>query len=316
MWNMDSADRGREHLMNPRDREIRSRLALSLGITLAFVVIEAASGWLANSLALLTDAVHNLTDVLALGLTWLAFGMQSRPSGAKRTYGYHRVSIVVAAVNAGTLVLVSLGVFVEAYRRLLQPPEVQANVVIAVGILAVAVNLITALMIRRHAHGDLNLQAAFLHLMGDVASTAAAVVAGIIIYFTGLNWVDALASAVIGILILFGALRILREALDILLEATPTDIDLPAMLGDMLRVPGVLGVHDLHVWSLTKSLRNLSAHVLIADISMSAGGRIQGDLSTLLARDYRIAHTTLQLECIDCEREDLYCSIDSTERVH
>ena len=296
--------------MNP---QIRYRLGISLGLTLGFSVIEALAGLLSNSLALLTDAAHNLTDVIALALSWFALRAQSRPSGAGNTYGYHRVGILVALVNSTTLVLVSLGVFYEAYRRLLNPPEVEAQALILVGLLAVVVNLVTALLIRRRGERDLNLRSAFTHLMADVASTSAAVVAGILMYFTGARWLDPLVSALIGVLILRSAWAILREAVDILLEATPRDVDLTAMITDILRIPRVLGVHDLHVWSLTDNLRTMSAHVLTDDLPISSGSRIQAEISQLLAEKYHIAHATLQLECIECDPGALYCELDDVE---
>jgi cobalt-zinc-cadmium efflux system protein len=287
-----------------------------LGITAVFVLVEAAAGLFANSLALLTDAAHNFTDVLALALTWYALRIQRRPAGAMNTYGNHRAGILVALVNSTTLVLISLGVFYEAYQRLLAPPEVLPQVLVLVGSLAVIVNLTTALLIRRRGETDLNVRAAFLHLMGDVASTAAAVVAGVFIYYTGANWLDPLASVFIGLLIIYNAWGILRESVSILLEFTPRDVDMTRMVGDMLRINGVQGVHDLHVWSLTKNLRTMSAHVLTDDVSLSAGSRIQRELNALLAVQYGIAHATLQLECVNCGPEGLYCGLEGSDDLH
>lgn len=295
---------------------MQNRLTLALVVTAVFVVVEAAAGLFANSLALLTDAAHNLTDVLALALTWFAMRAQRGPAGATNTYGNHRAGILVALVNSSTLVLISLGVFYEAYQRLLNPPEVQPRVLVLVGSIAVIVNLGTALLIRRRGETDLNLRAAFLHLAGDVASTAAAVVAGVLIYFTGANWLDGMASIFIGLLILYGAWRILRESVNILLEFTPRDLDLTRMVGDMLRVQGVHGVHDLHVWSLISNLRTMSAHVLTDDVPLSVGSRIQRDLNGLLAARYGIAHATLQLECADCGAEELYCEMEDHGHMH
>ena len=295
---------------------MQRRLALSLVITAAFVVVEAVAGLLGNSLALLTDAAHNLTDVLALALTWYALRVQQQPAGAMNTYGNHRTGILVALVNSTTLVLISFGVFYEAYKRLLVPPEVMPQVLVIVGSIAVVVNLTTALLIRRRGETDLSVRAAFLHLAGDVASTAAAVVAGVLIYYTGANWLDSLASIFIGMLILYSAWGILRESLNILLEFTPRDVDMTRMVGDMMRVQGVQGVHDLHVWSLTRNLRTMSAHVLTDDVSLSVGSRIQRELNALLAAQYGIAHATLQLECANCGPEGLYCGLDGSEHLH
>jgi len=297
-----------EHISNLSRSTIR-RLALSLGITLVFVVIEIIAGVIANSLALLTDAAHNLTDVLALALTWWALWITTKPANSGKTYGYHRAGILVALVNSTTLVVIALGIFYEGWKRFVTPPDVEANILIGVGVAAVAVNLVTALLVRRGSDQDLNLRSAFLHLMGDVLSTVGAVVAGVIILFTGWNWLDALVSVLIGFLILWNAWGILRESVQILMESTPADIDMDALQGDMLAVEGVKGVHDLHVWSITHSLRTLSAHLISEDVPVSQGAKIRASVGEMLTHRYGINHATLQLECLDCEPFGLYCDI-------
>jgi cobalt-zinc-cadmium efflux system protein len=283
------------------------RLSWSLGITLAFVIVEAAAGYFANSLALLTDAAHNITDVIALALSWFAIRITTQPANARKTYGYHRAGILVALVNSTTLVLISLGIFYEAYRRFISPPEVQPNILIGVGLIAVVVNLVTAMLVHRGSESDLNLRSAFIHLMGDVISTVGAVIAGVIIYFTGANWLDPFVSVLIGFLILYNSWIILRETVDILLESTPRDVDIKKMVREITEVDGVIGVHDLHVWSLTQNLRTMSAHILTEDITISAGNRIQAAINELVYHRYNIAHATLQLECADCDSDSLYC---------
>jgi len=295
-------------------RVTSSRLALSLFITAGFVVVEALGGFFANSLALLTDAAHNLTDVMALGLSWYAIRLTEQPSNSHNTYGYHRAGILVALLNSTTLVLISLGVFYEAYRRLISPPEVKSEILVPVALLALAVNGITAWLVRRGDQSDLNLRALFLHLMGDVASTSGAVIAGIVIYFTRANWLDPFVSVLIGGLIVYTAWGILRETVEILLESTPRDVDVEAMVGEIMGVQGVLGVHDLHVWSLTHRLRTMSAHILTQDIPISAGTRIQDEVTRLLRGRYNISHATLQLECAGCDPDGLYCDIDGVVR--
>jgi len=287
-------------------RSTTRRLALSFSITLAFVIVEVAAGVFAHSLALLTDAAHNFTDVLALALTWWALWVTAKPANSGKTYGYHRAGILVALINSTTLALIALGIFYEAYKRFVSPPEVQADVLIGVGAAAVVVNLVTALLVRRGAENDLNLRSAFLHLMGDVLSTVGAVIAGIVIRFTGLNWFDPLVSVFIGLLILWNAWGILRESLEILMEATPADVDMDALQRDMLEVEGVRGVHDLHVWSITSQMRYLSAHILTDDVTVSAGARIQAAVGQMLADRHQVRHATLQLECAECANNGLY----------
>jgi len=285
------------------------RLALSLSLTAAFVVVEVLAGIFGNSLALLTDAAHNFTDVIALGLSWYALKIAAKPAHAGKTFGYHRVGILVALINSTTLILIALGIFYEAWKRFLAPPEVDSTLLIGVGALAFFINLVTAWMVKEGSDHDLNLRSAFLHLMGDVLSTLGAVIAGVIIAFTDWNWLDPLVSVLIGVFILWNAWGILRQSIHILLESAPENVNVDAMIESMLKVEGVRGIHDLHVWSLNESLRALSAHILTDDISLSEGAAIQGRLNEVLTREHNIQHATLQLECIDCNPAPLFCDI-------
>ena len=292
------------------------RLALSLGLTAAFVVFEIAAGIFGNSLALLTDAAHNFTDVIALGLSWYAVKIATQPAHAGKTFGYHRVGILVALVNSTTLVIIALGIFYEAYHRFVTPSVVNAPVLIGVGIVAFLINAGTAWLVKNGSDHDLNLRSAFLHLMGDVLSTLGAVIAGIIIYFTEWNWLDPLVSVLIGAFILWNAWGILRQTLHILLESTPENIDMDSMVESLLKVDGVRGVHDLHVWSINESLRALSAHIVTDDIHVSAGVSIQHNLNEILAHKYNIHHATLQLECEGCNGNILFCNIHEHQHEH
>jgi cobalt-zinc-cadmium efflux system protein len=286
-----------------------TRVAIALGLTLAFVVFEALAGVWSNSLALLSDAGHNVTDVVALGLTWYAVRLSLQPANPGKTYGYHRAGILVALVNSTTLVLIALWIFYEAYLRLMASPEVKSGVLIVVGLIAVVVNLATALLVLRGSEKDLNLRSSFVHLMGDVLSSVGAVVAGVIIYLTNWNWLDPLVSVFIGLLILWNAWGILKETVEILLESTPRDIDTSQIIHDLMSVSGVRGVHDLHIWSITQGLRAFSAHILIEDIPISQGAVIQREINEVLSHRYSIGHATLQLECVGCDPDVLYCEM-------
>ncbi|MBN1440664.1 MAG: cation transporter [Anaerolineales bacterium] len=292
-------------------RSLSRRLGIAAGLTVALVAAEAAAGLFGNSLALLTDAAHNVTDVIALGLSWYAMRLALRPADAGKTYGYHRAGILAALVNSTGLVLVALGIFSEAYRRLLQPPEVEPGILAGVGALAFAINLATALLIRRGSEGDLNVRSAFVHLMGDVFSTLGAVAAGAAIALTGWNGWDALAGALTGVLILWNAWGILRETVQILLEGAPGDVDLERLVADLLKVKGVRGVHDLHVWSITRRLRMLSAHVRVDDITVRESAAVQAAIARLLCDRYGIRHATLQMECENCQPDTLYCDVSA-----
>lgn len=293
-----------------------TRIAIALGLTLVFVVVEAVAGLGANSLALLSDAGHNLTDVFALGLSWYAIRLTAQSANANKTFGYHRAGILVALVNSTTLVVIALGIFYEAYRRFISTPEVQSGIMISVGVAALLVNAGTAWLVKRGSQHDLNLRSAFVHLMGDVISAIGAVLAGIIIAFVGMNWLDPLVSVLIGLIILWNAWGILRDTVDILLESTPRDLDMSKIVRDLISVHRVRGVHDLHVWSITQSLRALSAHVVTDDISISAGALIQRDINELLRHDYGIGHAILQLECAGFDSDVLYCNLNETYLQH
>ncbi len=310
-------DNNHSHIhINDLTKQTGRRMAFSLAITLLFVFVEIGAGLFSNSLALLTDAAHNFTDVLALALSLWALRLTTQPTSHQRTYGYHRAGILAALVNSTTLVIIALGIFYEAYQRFLNPPEVQADILIGVGLVAVIINVVTALLVRRGAESDLNVRAAFLHLMGDVFSTIGAVIAGVIIRFTDWNWLDPFVSVLIGVLILWSAWGILREAIDILMESTPTDIDMDKMITDIVSVDGVRGVHDLHVWSITRSMRSLSAHLVTDDLAISAGSSIQTQVNEVLYQEYQINHATLQLECEECMPNKQQCAFGEYSHHH
>ncbi|MDX9991043.1 MAG: cation diffusion facilitator family transporter [Anaerolineales bacterium] len=297
----------------PGGKNAGFRLGLALSLTFAFVFVEIFAGLWGNSLALLTDAAHNFTDVIALGLSWYAIRIATRPAHARKTFGYHRSGILVALFNAASLGLISFGIFSEAWQRFQAPPEVDSGILIWVGSAAFIVNLATAWMIKEGSENDLNLRSAFLHLMGDVLSTLGAVAAGVVILFTGWNWLDPLVSVLIGGLILWNAWGILRQAVNILLESTPSDIDMEKMLDEIRAVPGVESVHDLHVWSITENMRMLSAHIVAADQPISAGAGIQAAIRQLLAEHYQIEHATLQLECACCTPGGPFCEMGQSD---
>ncbi|MBL8063575.1 MAG: cation transporter [Anaerolineales bacterium] len=292
------------------------RIALSLTLTAVFVLVEIVAGIWGNSLALLTDAAHNFTDVIALGLSWYALRIASKPANAGKTFGYHRVGILVALINSTTLILIAMGIFYEAWKRLLTPPEVDSTILIGVGVVAFLINAGTAWLVQKGSEHDLNLRSAFLHLMGDVLSTLGAVIAGIVIAFTQWNWLDPMVSILIGVFILFNAWSVLKQTIHILLESTPENIDITEMVTSLRGVDGVRDIHDLHVWSISENLRMLSAHVVIDNISVGEGVSIQQNINELLAHGYNIQHATLQLECEGCQSNELFCQIAEHQHSH
>lgn len=294
--------------MTLSSKRVSTRFKVAIVLTVLFVMGEAAAGLYANSLALLSDAAHNFTDVLALGLSLYALYLSARPSKATRTFGYHRAGILAALVNATTLIGIALLIFYEAYERLVAPPPIQEQIMMIVAGVGFVINTSIAFFLRHFAQ-DLNVRSAFIHMVGDALSTLGVVIAGFAIHLTGWEILDPLASVLIGVLIAVSSWGILREGINILLEGTPTGIDMEAMVRDLMGIDGVQGVHDLHAWSISSSMHALSAHVLTDDVSLSRGADIQREINQVLIERYHIGHTALQLECEGCSPDTLYCEL-------
>ena len=275
-------------------------LRVSLVVTMLYVVLLVVAGIRAHSLALLSEAGHNLADFLALLLSLVAVYFQSRPANAKKTYGYQRAGVLAALVNASSLVVVSFFIFYEAFRRLQHPEHVQASVMMWVAAAGVVMNGAIALLLYRSG-GDVNIRSALLHEVGDTLSTSAVIAGGWAILVTGNYWIDSALSVGIGALILWSGFGIVRETLNILLEGTPRGMKLEKIEAAMRAIEGVNDVHDLHVWSIGSETHALSCHISIADIPPSVSERILRDVKECLLHNFRIDHTTIQFEHVVCE---------------
>jgi cobalt-zinc-cadmium efflux system protein len=279
-------------------------LKISLGVTLAYIVLLIAAGIRAHSLALLSEAGHNLSDFLALLLSLVAVYLQSRPASSTKTYGYHRAGVLAALVNALSLVAVAFFIFYEAFQRFQHPQPVQAALMMWVAAAGVVMNGVIALLLYRSGRGsgsDVNIRSALLHEVGDTLSTAAVIFGGWAILATGNYWIDSALSVGIGVLILWSGSGIVRETLNILLEGTPRGVKLELVETAIRAIDGVNDVHDLHCWSIGSETRALSCHIAIADIPPSASERILREVKECLHHDFRIDHTTIQFEHIECE---------------
>src|SRR5215470_13466800 len=275
-------------------------LKASALVTLAYIVLLVVAGIRAHSLALLSEAGHNLSDFLALILSLAAVYLQSRPPSATKTYGYHRAGVLAALLNSASLIVVSFYIFYEAFRRFQNPEQVHAGLMIGVAAAGVIMNGVIALLLYRSG-GDVNIRSALLHELGDTLSTAAVIVGGWAIMLTHQYWIDSALSFGIGALILWSAFSIIRETLNILLEGTPRGMDLERIAAAMRAVDGVNDVHDLHVWSIGSETHALSCHIAIADIPPSASERILREVKDRLHHAFRIDHTTIQFEHVECE---------------
>jgi cobalt-zinc-cadmium efflux system protein len=275
-------------------------LKISLVVTAAYIVLLVVAGIRAHSLALLSEAGHNLSDFMALLLSLVAVYFQSRPANSTKTYGYHRAGVLAALVNATSLVAVSFFIFYEAFKRLQHPEHVHAGVMMWVAAAGVVMNGAIALLLYRSG-GDVNIRSALLHEVGDTLSTAAVIAGGWAILVTGNYWIDSALSFGIGALILWSGFGIVRETLNILLEGTPRGMKLEKIASGIRAVEGVNDVHDLHVWSIGSETHALSCHISIADIPPSVSERILRDVKECLHHDFRIDHTTIQFEHVVCE---------------
>ena len=287
-------------------------LRWSLGATTAFVGVELIAGLQAHSLALLSDAGHNFTDALALGLAWAGFYLQSKPADETKTYGYHRASVLAAFINALTLVALSVWILYESVLRLRAPAPVNETVMMAVAGLGLVLNGSIMLALRAASRNDINIRSAFVHMLGDALGSIAIVLGAVAIRYTGWVRVDPSLSIVIALLIVWTAWDIIRESLNILLEGLPRGIHLADVARAMGSVGGVLGVHDLHIWSLGSSTHALSCHVLIEDVPPSESDTILRSVNALLERQFGIAHTTVQFEHVSCAISENGCAIPAT----
>lgn len=275
-------------------------LKISLSVTLVYIALLVVAGIRGHSLALLSEAGHNLSDFLALLLSLVAVYLQSRPASSTKTYGYHRAGVLAALVNSSSLVVVSFFIFYEAFQRLQHPEPVKASLMMWVAGAGVVMNGVIALLLYRSG-GDVNIRSALLHEVGDTLSTAAVIAGGWAILVTGHYWIDPVLSVGIGVLILWSGFSIVRETLNILLEGTPRGMKLEKIESTIREVEGVNDVHDLHVWSIGSETHALSCHISIADIPPSVSERILRDVKEVLHHSFRIEHTTIQFEHAECE---------------
>jgi cobalt-zinc-cadmium efflux system protein len=283
------------------DRMKTSRiLRISLLLTLVYIVVLVITGIRAHSLALLSEAGHNLSDFLALLLSWVAVFFQSRPPTSTKTYGYQRTGVLAAFINALSLVAVAFLIFYQAGLRLYRPAPVHAGVMIIVAAAGIAVNGVIAVLLYRSS-GDVNIRSALVHEIGDTLSTVAVLIGGWGIMLTGQTWIDPALSFGIGALILWSSFGIIHETLNILLEGTPRGVQLGQIVDQVRAIPGVLDVHDLHVWSLGSESHALSCHIQIADIPPSESEVILRRVKEQLAEAFHIFHTTIQFEHAVCD---------------
>lgn len=281
------------HAPRPR-HESRTQLTIVLAMTGVFMLVEVLAGWYTGSLALIADAGHMLSDVASMGLALLAIWFASRPPTSGKSYGFYRTEILASLINGVLLVLVSIGIFYEAFRRITTPHDVLTGPMLGVAVAGLVVNLIAIKLLHAHQHDSVNMKAAYLEVIADLAGSVGVLVAALIIMFTGWDVVDPIISALIGLLILPRTWMLLSEATNVLMEGTPQHIDVDDLRTRLRGVEGVIDVHDMHVWSITSGLDAMSSH-----ISVNPGTAAKSVLSevTRIARtEFGIQHTTIQID--------------------
>lgn len=292
-----------------------NRLLLAICLTFLFVAAEALTGYFSRSLALMSDSGHNFADALALVFSWYGLRIARKPSTAQRTFGYHRVGILAALVNAVSLVVIALLIFWEATIRLGHPGPVKSTPMIVVALLAILMNTAISLWLRSAARHDLNLRSAYMHMVGDAIAAGGVVVAGVIVALTGASMADPIVSVLIGLLILWSSWGILKEAVNILLEAIPQGMNMDEVEKTIGNVHGVLAVHDLHVWTIGSGMVCCSCHVMVNEQSVRSGENVLRAVTEGLEHRFGITHTTIQVEVEGCEPNDMYCIKRTTENL-
>jgi cobalt-zinc-cadmium efflux system protein len=310
------SDIGHKHSHHEISRESSKRLRITLGIIFSIFILEVVGGLRSNSLALLSDAGHMLVDVLAVIISLFALSLARRPATRTRTYGFYRMEILAALANGVILIIISAAIFYEAYRRFSEPPEVESGLMLGVGIIGLIANLISLRILRGVSRESLNVKGAFWHVLGDTISSFGVVAAGIVMLTTGFTMADPIVAIIIGIIVLTGAIRLVRESADILLEAVPSNINLEELAAEMKTVSGVEEAHDLHIWTITSGILALSVHLTVEDQMVSRTSEIVEKTQDLLAEKYNITHTTIQLECEKCRRcpGGLICELEGVQQ--
>ncbi len=290
-------------------KEIRvvesKNLRIALFLTGTFLLVEFIGGILTNSLALLADAGHMLVDFLSLLVSYLALSLALKPATKERTFGLYRLEILAALFNGITLAIICFFIFREAYNRLLNPATINESGMLLIASIGLLVNALAIYFLRQGE--TLNLKSALVHVLGDAFSSLAIIIGGIVIYFSGYYLIDPLLSIVISLIIFYSAYKVTLEAVNILMEASPKDIEIDNLVSRLKQIPGILDLHDLHIWTITSGIHALSAHLLLNDQLISEADRIIREVEKVLLKEFGIAHTTLQIESQSCANNSLVC---------
>lgn len=296
------------------DTRLTAKFKIAIALTAVTLVAEVAGGLWTNSLALLSDAAHVFMDLFALVLSLTAVQLASLPTSERHTFGFHRSEVFASFINGLTVFLMGLGILYEAWGRFAEPQPVKSGPMLVIAVIGLLMNLLAAKTLHSHSHHDLNVRSAFLHVIGDAAASVGVIIGGIIMYFTGWFVLDAVLSALIGLLILAGAGRILRESVHILMEGSPRGLDIKQVAAAIRGVEGVHDLHHLNLWSVCSHITALSVHVEVQPGFEEKRSSLLHQLEHRLEHDFHITHTTIQLECSDCNGGPLIKPLKHQER--
>ncbi len=291
----------------------RRDLLIALSITILMMIAEVIGGLLSNSLALLSDAGHMLTDNLALLLSFFAMKFATMPATERKTFGFFRLEILAALVNGIVLVLISVYIMFQAYLRMVHPQPVQGKLMLIIAVIGLIANIIGALVLFKHSHANLNIRGAYLHIVGDALSSIGVVIGGLIILSTGWYLIDPILSFLISLVIIYGAWALVKESVNVLLESVPSHINIDSVAAEIATVKGVREAYHIHIWTITSGVYALSAHVLINDQPVSGSRDIINEIRELLSKRFNVLHSTIQLECDRCDMSPM-CSLPADVR--
>lgn len=290
-------------------QEITRKLKIGVFLYLIIIAAQVVGGFFANSLALLSDAAHSFTDLGALLLSLYAVSQALKPPSQRKTFGYHRAGVLAALANSAALIIITIAIFWEAYKRILDPQPVIGSLTFIVASVGFVTNIVIASILYSSSKENINVRSSFIHVFGDALVSLGVMLAAAIIIFTNFYIVDPIISFVIGIVIAFSAWKVIDESIHILLEGTPHNISVDEVLKALLDIKNVKDVHDLHIWTIGSNINALSCHILVKDMKISDSSALLDDINAVLLHDFGIGHTSIQLESNFCEANYLYCDI-------
>lgn len=293
------------HLHNQNNETSEKNLFITIALNIFITIIQIIGGLVSGSLSLISDAMHNFSDAVAIVITYIALRLSKKPQTIKYTFGLKRAEIIAAVVNASTLIIISFFLIREAIERLYNPNEITGSLMLIVAVVGFIPNVIGALLLKKGSEKNINIRAAYFHLVSDAVSSIAIIIGAVFIIFYKVNWVDPVLTILIALYILVEAYKILKESIDILMMSNTEEIDLEEIKKIVENIPGVKNIHHIHLWKLNDSDTHFEAHIEVVDMNVSKTSDIQKLISAELHKRYSINHTTLQFECELCEKVDI-----------